>query len=131
MIVPPLPRSAIALPKTWQARKTDVRFVLRMRCHSSSSISKNGVELFTPAALPAYSLRYPYGQQLTINSPDARFPHDAEALDLETGDSRPSYTEPPPQCSKLNPWAFRIFWATRLRSPGFARASARIVFRNR
>ena len=47
---PPLPRSTIALPKTWQARKTDVRLVAISRFHSSSSISKNGVELFTPGA---------------------------------------------------------------------------------
>src|SRR5512140_1678100 len=55
MIVPPCPRSTIALPNTWQQSRYDVRLVSRMRCHSSRPISKNGVLLLAPAALSRMS----------------------------------------------------------------------------
>ena len=55
MIEPPWPRSTIALPKTWQASRHEVRFVWRTRFHSSSPSSKNGVPLLIPTALTRMS----------------------------------------------------------------------------
>src|SRR5271157_1536354 len=51
MMEPPRPASTITLPNTWHARKTLFKLISRMRCHSCSLISKNGVLEFTPAAL--------------------------------------------------------------------------------
>src|ERR1017187_3389390 len=55
MMEPPRAPSTIALPNTWQARNTLVKSMFRMRCHSASVISKNGVPEFTPAAFTRIS----------------------------------------------------------------------------
>ena len=52
---PPLPASTMALPNTWQARKTLRKSTSRMRSHSASSISKNGVPELMPAAFKTIS----------------------------------------------------------------------------
>ena len=57
MIEPPRPASTIAFPNTWQPRKTLRRLTSMMRCHSASSISKNGVAELMPAAFSRMSTR--------------------------------------------------------------------------